>query len=106
MGCHPTRGGQAFESLAQQQFKGVLVHDGWLPYKARRCQPTLCNQHHLRESTHIVEEQCQAWVGDMIELLTHANHLDNLNCADGKVPSYDSRKYPAEPPEAHSGASN
>jgi len=42
----------------------------------------------------------------MIELLTHANHLDNLNCADGKVPSYDSRKYPAEPPEAHSGASN
>ena len=32
----------------------------------------------------------------MIELLTHANHLDNLNCADGKSPSYNSRKYQAE----------
>ena len=32
----------------------------------------------------------------MKELLTHANHLDNLNCADGKSPSYGSRKYQAE----------
>src|SRR5450830_654151 len=30
MDCHPKRGGEAFESLALlQQFKGVLVHDGW-----------------------------------------------------------------------------
>ena len=32
----------------------------------------------------------------MKELLTHANHLDNLNCADGKSPSFGSRKYQAE----------
>lgn len=32
----------------------------------------------------------------MIELLTHANHLDNLNCADGQSPNYSSRKYQAE----------
>ena len=32
----------------------------------------------------------------MIELLTHANHFDNLNCADGKTPSYDSQKYQSE----------
>ncbi|MBK9443738.1 MAG: transposase [Comamonadaceae bacterium] len=32
MGCHPKRGGEAFESLALQLFsKGVLVHDGWIP---------------------------------------------------------------------------
>lgn len=97
MGCHPKRGGEAFESLALlQQFNGVLVHDGWLPYKALQCQHALCNQHHLRELTYLFEEQGQAWAGDMIELLTHANHQDNLNCADGKTPSYASKKYQNE----------
>ena len=32
----------------------------------------------------------------MIELLTHANHQDNLNCADAKVPRYDGQKYQGE----------
>ena len=97
MGCHPKRGGEAFESLALlQQFKGVLVHDGWMPYKALACQHALCNQHHLRELTYLFKEQHQAWAGDMIELLTHANHQDNLNCADGKTPSYGSKKYQSE----------
>lgn len=97
MGCHPKRGGEAFESLALlQQFKGVLVHDGWLPYKALACQHALCNQHHLRELTYLLEEQGQAWAGDMILLLTHANHQNNLNCADGKTPSYTSKKYQSE----------
>ncbi len=97
MGCHPKRGGEAFDALALLgQFKGVLVHDGWLPYKALECQHALCNAHHLRELTYLLEELDQAWAGDMIELLTHANHLDNLNCADGKSPSYNSRKYQAE----------
>ena len=97
MGCHPKRGGEAFESLALlQQFKGVLVHDGWIPYKALECQHALCNQHHLRELTYLLDELGQAWAGDMIELLTHANHFDNLNCADGKTPSYASQKYQSE----------
>jgi transposase len=97
MGCHPKRGAEAFVSFELlQQFKGVLVHDGWLPYKALTCQHALCNQHHLRELTFLLEEQGQAWAGDMIELLTHANHQDNLNCADGKLPSYDSKKYQRE----------
>jgi transposase len=97
MGCHPKRGGEAFESLALLlQFKGVLVHDGWLPYKALPCQHALCNQHHLRELTYLLEEQGQAWAGDMIELLSHANHLDNVNCAGGQLPKYNSQKYQSE----------
>ena len=97
MGCHPKRGGEAFDALALlHQFKGVLVHDGWMPYKALQCQHALCNVHHLRELTYLLEEQGHAWAGDMIELLTHANHLDNLNCADGQSPNYNSRKYQAE----------
>jgi transposase len=97
MGCHPKRGAEAFESLGLlQQFKGVLVHDGWIPYKALECQHALCNQHHLRELTYLLEEQDQVWAGDMIELLTHANHQNNLNCADEKAPRYDSQKYQCE----------
>ena len=50
MGCHPKRGTQAFDELGLlQHYRGVLVHDGWLPYKALACQHALCNAHHLRE---------------------------------------------------------
>ena len=94
VGCHPKRGTEAFEALALlQQFQGVLVHDGWMPYKALPCQHALCNAHHLRELTYLLEEQGQAWAADMIELLTHASHLDNVNCADGQSPNYNAQKH-------------
>ena len=97
MGCHPKRGTEAFDALALlKQFQGVLVHDGWIPYKALLCQHALCNAHHLRELTYLLEEQGQAWAGDMIEVLTHANHLDNVNCADGQSPNYDGPKYQSQ----------
>ena len=59
------------------------------------CQNTLCNAHHLRELTNLLEEQGQAWAGDMIESLTHASHLGNINCADGQSPNYEAQKYRA-----------
>ena len=96
MGCHPKRGTEAFDALALlQQFEGVLVHDGWIPYKALLCQHALCNAHHLRELTYLLEEQGQGWAGDMIELLTYASHQDNVNCADGQSPNYEAQKYQA-----------
>lgn len=73
MGVHPKRGAQAFDALAlRQQFKGILVPDGSIPYKALPCQHALCKAHHLRELTYLLQEQAQAWAGDMIELLTYA----------------------------------
>ncbi len=102
LGTHPNvfrhvlRGDLAAGGSIDSVFKGVLVHDGWMPYKALECQHALCNQHHLRELTYLLEELDQAWAGDMIELLQHANHFDNLNCADGKSPRYDSQKYQGE----------
>jgi len=97
MGCHPKRGTQAFEELGLlQQFRGTLVHDGWMPYKALECQHALCNAHHLRELTYLFEEQGQVWAADMIELLTHANHTDNLNCTAGKATNYTGAKYQAQ----------
>ena len=57
MGCHPKRGGEAFNALALLGiFKGVLVDDGWLPCKALECQHALCNTHHLRELSYLLEE--------------------------------------------------
>ncbi len=97
MGCHPKRGTEAFDALALlQQFQGVLVHDGWMPYKALLCQHALCNAHHLRELTYLLEEQGQAWAGDMIALLSHASHLKNVQCADGQAPSYGAQKYQSQ----------
>lgn len=89
LGCHPERGAEAFEALALLgQFQGVLVHDGWMPCKALPCQHTLCNAHHLRELTYLLEEHGQAGAGDMIEVLTHASHLHHVNCAQGDGPKY------------------
>jgi len=60
MALHAKRGFEAFESLALlQKFRGVLVHDGWQAYKALECEHALCNQHHLRELTYLLEEQGQ-----------------------------------------------
>ena len=97
IGSHAKRGSEAFDALALlQQFKGVLVHDGWIPYKALLCQHALCNAHHLRELTYLLQEHDQAWAGDMIEVLTHASHQDNVNCAEGDAPDYTAKKYQAQ----------
>lgn len=97
MGCHAKRGGEAFEDFALlEQFQGVLVHDGWMPYKALNCEHALCNAHHLRELRYLFEEQGQEWAGDMMELLKYANHSDNVNCAGGKAPHYDSKAYQSQ----------
>ena len=58
-----------------------------------QCPHALCNAHHLRELTDLLKAQDQAWAGDRIEMLTHANHPDNLNCACGQSPHDNARKY-------------
>lgn len=95
--CHTNRGGAAFEALGiLPKFKGTLIHDGWKPYRALECSHGLCNAHHLRELTYVFEELGQAWAGDMIELLTHANHTDNARRADATLPDYTAPAYVQE----------
>jgi transposase len=97
LGCHAKRGKAAFDELGiLTDFKGTLIHDGWKPYRALDCIHGLCNAHHLRELTYVFEELKQDWAGDMIELLTHANHTDNVNCANGARPQYDAIEYQHE----------
>lgn len=54
-------------------FGGVAVHDGWKPYRGyAKATHALCNAHHIRELTALVE-QGQDWAAYMIETLLQAN---------------------------------
>jgi transposase len=73
LGVHENRGAKAFAHFELLPlFKGVMVHDGWKPYRALDCTHSLCNAHHLRELTYVHEEQGQVWAGQMITLLKAA----------------------------------
>lgn len=86
---HAKRGAEAFEHFAVLPlFKGVLIHDGWKPYRALDCLHGLCNAHHLRELTYVAEELKQDWAQDMIELLTHANSRDRAKREGAQQPDY------------------
>ncbi len=65
------RGREAMEAMGViEHLSGVLVHDGWKPYrKYDNIEHSLCNSHHLRELDAIVETTAQSWATEMIELL-------------------------------------
>lgn len=67
---HHARGFQALQDIGiLKDFTGVSVHDGWQSYRRYDCGHGLCNVHHLRELTFLVEEQHQDWARLMKELL-------------------------------------
>jgi len=54
---------------------GVLVHDGWSPYrKYTEVAHALCNAHHLRELDGVAEVAGQKWATDMVALLANTWH--------------------------------
>ena len=73
MQAHEKRGQEAFTALnVLPDFRGILVHDGWIPYRSLNCTHGLCNAHHLRELTYVYEELKQAWAKDLMDLLVCA----------------------------------
>jgi transposase len=67
---HPKRGTVATDAIGiLPLFQGIAVHDAWVPYWHAPCEYGLCNVHHLRELTALVEQGDQAWAQEMKDLL-------------------------------------
>jgi transposase len=67
---HTKRGAAATTQIGiLPNFHGIAVHDAWAPYWQADCQHALCNAHHLRELTALVEQGGQAWAQEMQDLL-------------------------------------
>lgn len=93
--CHARRGIEAMDSagvIGALAPSSVLVHDGWKPYATYGVAHALCNAHHLREVTAVVENQSDQvpWADAMIRLLVEV-HRSAVRATDegtdGFVPS-------------------
>jgi len=63
-------------------YKGISVHDRWMPYDNYACTHALCNVHLLRELKYLKEEMGRQWASKMIPLLVSANNLKKENKLD------------------------
>lgn len=74
---HAKRGKKATDEIGiLPQFRGTLVHDAWATYfKYQLLLHALCNAHHLRDLTAIVENDQQQWAVLMIVCLLAAKQL-------------------------------
>lgn len=74
---HAKRGQQATDDIGiLPRFQGTLVHDAWATYfKYQWLYHALCNAHHLRDLTAIVENDQQSWAALMIACLLAAKQL-------------------------------
>lgn len=70
---HRSRGRPGMEAgEILPHFGGRAMHDGWTPYFGYPCAHALCNGHHLRELTYLVEREEQEWAQELGDLLVLA----------------------------------
>ena len=66
---HAKRGKEGIDEMGiLPNFKGIMIHDHWKSYYSYDCKHALCNAHHLRELTAIIEQ--------------HPDHLWSLQMKD------------------------
>lgn len=83
---HPKRGTDGIAALGVLPARrGWVVHDGWKPYaRYPLARHALCNAHHLRELTGLVEQHAQTWAARMRHWLVHAKQLVDRARAAGQ----------------------
>ena len=68
-----------------EHLRGVLVHDGWVPYRHYdQVTHALCNAHHLRELDAVAENDAQGWAKDMAGLLADTWQIVLAAKAEGR----------------------
>ena len=89
---HEKRGNQAMNDIGiLPNFTGIMIHDHWKSYYAyKNCQHSLCNAHHLRELTKVVEDYEHKWAQEMHDLLLEINAAKPklgkaINTEDGEI---------------------
>jgi transposase/uncharacterized coiled-coil protein SlyX len=70
-GIYQKRGSDAMDEMGiLPQYRGVAKHDGLPAYfKYKELINSLCNAHHLRELTWVIENEHQVWAQQMYDLL-------------------------------------
>ena len=96
-GLHARRGTEGMNELGiLPHYQGRAVHDHWKSYFTFSCDHSLCNAHHLRELTYLVEQDQQVWAASMIDLLLEAKELSEAaadNCLAEEDPKLASIRF-------------
>jgi transposase len=96
-GLHARRGKEAMNDLGiLPHYQGRAVHDHWKSYFTFSCDHSLCNAHHLRELTYLVEQDQQVWAASIIDLLVEAKEVseaDPNNCLAEEDPKLASIRF-------------
>ena len=73
-GIYQKRGRDAMNEMGiLPSYTGIAKHDGLPAYfKYEGCSHSLCNAHHLRELTWVIENEHQSWAQQMYDLLLDA----------------------------------
>jgi transposase len=86
-GTDARRGKRAIDEIGVlPEYRGTLVHDGWLSYTFYpKCRHALCCAHLLSELTYFEElsEETKAWAGPLKELLLEMKGETERVCAQG-----------------------
>jgi transposase len=74
---HPRRGRKATDEIGiLPRFTGTAIHDFWSAYLSyTQCKHGLCNSHHVRDLTAILENEKQAWASRFQTFLLSTKQL-------------------------------